>query len=180
MNTLLAIIDRYDWIIYIVCAAGALIYLSWALSARRERRQSIFSLERAEKTGEMQRALLIFLVFVAIFGTTAYVNFWLLAGTDGGPSLGPTLSLGPTPAPSPVIGEAFPTSTPTPEPTATPAAAVAPATQPLPTEPPPTATRAPASQPPPRHRPPNRRPLHRRQPVPTLVSASPRREMGSA
>lgn len=140
MNTLLAIIDRYDWIIYVVCTAGALIYLSWALAARRERRQSIFSLEREEKASEMQRALLISLVFVAILGTTAYVNFWVLAGPSSGPAIGPTLSLGPTATPSPVIGPAFPTSTPTPEPTATPAPTIAPTTPPLPTAPPPTPT----------------------------------------
>lgn len=147
MNTLLAVIDRYDWIIYIVCVAGALIYLNWALAARREQRQSIFSLEREEKASEMQRAFLLFLVFVAILGTTAYVNFWVLGGSAGGPSIGPTLSLGPTLTPSPVIGQAFPTSTPTAEPTATPEPMVPPTAPPAPTAAPvpPTATPPPPS-----------------------------------
>ena len=100
METLLAIIDRYDWIIYIVCTAGALAYLSWALAARREYRHSIFSLEREEKMGEMRRAVLLALLFVAILGTTAYINFWVLANATGRPPVGPTLAMQPTGTPS--------------------------------------------------------------------------------
>lgn len=132
MNTLLHWIDIYDWAIYIVCTFGALIYLQWAISARREQRYSIFALEREEKGREWRQALALCLMFVAIAATTAYVNRWVLVEANGaGPFVGATLSREPTPSPSPVVGSAPPTPTATAEPTATsPATEAPPAPQP--------------------------------------------------
>lgn len=135
MDTIFHLLERYDWIIYIVGTLGILLYFAMARQARREHKFSIFALEREEKASEARRAFLIMLMFVGVVAVTAYINFIMLSSADGqtpaatGPEMTPTpLLVGPTLTPEPTatatpqgteIAVTVPTATQPPSPTPT-------------------------------------------------------------
>ena len=154
MTILLQWLIEYAWIFYIVCAIGAVVYVIRALTAHRERRLSLFTLERETATAQLVRAWAMVFVFIAIgaliFASTVFILPELPAQGPGTsrptntPAAGLEL-LTPTagPTPSPTIGLLIPTATPT---TATDAAGAPAATSP-PSEPTEIPTPAPTDTP---------------------------------
>lgn len=159
METILAYIEQYDWLIYIVGLLGVLLYLNIGRIAWQEARYSIFSLEREERRRDAQRAFLLAGMFAALVLTTAYLNMVVLrpaAPSNEMPVLG--LAASPTPTP-PIIGPTLtpiPTATPTLviENTPTPLVPVQPPASPTPATTP-TPTPTPQATPTPQVIPPN-------------------------
>ncbi len=115
MNLLLLLLDQYDWVVYIVCALGLLLYLGLARQAYREYRVSVFALEREEKWRETRQALAFAALFAGIASVTLYVNQVVLRRE---PSTRPITAALVTPTSTPVL--IGPTLTPEPTPTLTP------------------------------------------------------------
>jgi hypothetical protein len=121
MTILLQWLVDNAWIFYVICLAGALIYLLRALAAQRERSLSVFTLERETATSRVIQSWVMVLVFLAIgvllFVSTAYILPDLPMLSSDEPTATPTLSAGvepPTvgPTPSEVSGVVVPTFTP--------------------------------------------------------------------
>jgi hypothetical protein len=124
MTILLQWLVEHAWIFYAACAVGVIIYLLRALAAQRERRLSLFTLERETATARIMRSWAMVLVFVAIgaavFVSTAFVLPTLPIYSGGTPPLTPTLAAGVepstpaiTPTPSSAPGSLESTFTPT-------------------------------------------------------------------
>jgi hypothetical protein len=117
MPGILRAIENYALAIYITCTAGVLFYLRFFVQARREERQSIFSLEREVAANQARRAMIIMFIFLAIMAVTAYLNLIAIPAQGGSiplPTATPVQLILPTLTPSPT---ATPTSTPRPRPT---------------------------------------------------------------
>ncbi len=114
MDLLLLLLDQYDWVVYVVCALGLLLYLGFARQAYREYRLSVFALEREEKLRETRQALIFAALFAGIAGLTFYVNTVVLGRKSDTEPI--TALVTPTSTPV-LIG---PTLTPEPTPTITP------------------------------------------------------------
>ena len=110
MTILLGWLVDNAWVFYAVCALGVIIYLVRALTAQRERRLSMFTLERETATSRLIQAWLMILVFVAmgavILVSTKYVLPALpVLSPDESPRT-PTSAAGvdpPTPGPTPTV-----------------------------------------------------------------------------
>lgn len=114
MTILLRWIVDNAWIFYAMCAIGVIIYLVRALTAQRERRLSMFTLERETATSRLIQAWVMILVFVAI-GALIFVS--AKYALPSLPALGPEMS----PAvPTLAAGVNPPTVVPTPSVTAEP------------------------------------------------------------
>ena len=153
MRILLEWLVEYAWVVYVVCAIGALIYLVRAVAAQRERSVALFTLEHETATVRAVRAWATVFAFAAI-ALIVLTSVTFLA--SHAPAYDPDL---PVPTSTPRAGVEPPTPSPSPtatEPLAWPtlereAATPAPPTQPPePTEPPapaPTATETPTPAP---------------------------------
>ncbi len=122
MTVFLQFLANNAQFIYGLCALLALYFLRAALRARRERRASIFPLEREVAVGRTMRTFGVALLLAAVMAATWLAVNRLLPRLEQMPATG-------TPAPSSVIvlidtptpTTAPPTETPTPAPTFTPA-----------------------------------------------------------
>lgn len=120
MRVLLQWLVDNAWILYAVCALGIVWYLIRALVALRERRLSMFTLERETATSRLVQAFLMILVFIAI-GTLIYASAYYVlpkmpVANVTGPPPTPTMAAGldtPTPGlvPSPTPPVLVPTFT---------------------------------------------------------------------
>ncbi|MCX7680760.1 MAG: hypothetical protein N2508_02125 [Anaerolineae bacterium] len=124
MTVLLRQLIEYAWIIYLLCAAGILVYTIRAMAAQRERSLALFTLERETATSNFVRALAMIMVFVAI-GVMVFVSTTFVVPniSIGGEALYPTSTLTaglelptatPTSTPLPTMDFALLTATPTP------------------------------------------------------------------
>lgn len=86
LDTAFTIIKQYALIFYGLGLLGLLFYLNRARGAYRQMRLTPFPIEREEASANVRDALLITTIFVAILGTTFYIERILLAtpGDDGG------------------------------------------------------------------------------------------------
>jgi hypothetical protein len=132
MTILLQRLVEYAWVIYVLCAIGAIIYAVRALGAHRARRLAIFTLEREAATSKVVQAWAIVLVFCFIGASVFFVVTFFLSDL-------PARVEGSTPEPS-GLELRTPTATPTPTPTpgieilTIPAATVAAIPTPIPPE----------------------------------------------
>ncbi|NLE99911.1 MAG: hypothetical protein GX601_02935 [Anaerolineales bacterium] len=94
-----------SWILYVLCAIGALIYLGRALAAQRERRLAVFSLERETAGSRLVQSLIVMVVFAAL-GALIYIGVTVLV-----PEVAPFAS---EPLPEPTASSGLETPTPTP------------------------------------------------------------------
>lgn len=148
MTVLLRRLIEYSWIVYILCAAGILVYVIRAMAAQRERNLALFTLERETATANLVRALAMIMVFVAI-GIMVFVSTTFVVPniSIGGEALYPTSTLTaglelpastPTNTPLPTIDFSLLTATPTPSetvpvmPTSTPPPPAEPTEKPTP------------------------------------------------
>lgn len=135
MTILLQWLVEHAWVFYVLCVIGIIPYAARALTAQRERRLALFTLERETATARVVHAWAMVFVFIAI-GAAIFIgtNFVL-------PNLSADNPIGTrTPTPTPSAGveprtlNNTPTPSPTPdsvEPTATPTdVLVAPPTEP--------------------------------------------------
>lgn len=132
--------NNAEWV-YGACALAALILLRFALVARRERQQAVFSLEREAAVNRTHSLLRIAILLLAVMGAVYAIGRYLAPAIEpviaqADPTPTPVFLIDtPTPTPLPPTETATVTATPTPRPRATP--------RPLPTLPP-TPTAAPA------------------------------------
>lgn len=143
MTILLQWLVENAWLFYIVCAGGAIAYIVRALTALRQRKLALFTLERETATSRMIRAWAMVVVFMGIGAVIFLSVTFVVPGLpiyEDMPTATPTLAVGigrqtpgvaltpsptaglPTPVfTSTVTGVAVPTppppDTPTPEPT---------------------------------------------------------------
>lgn len=73
MSVVLRWLVEYAWVLYVVCAVGALIYLVRALGAQRERSLAVFTLEHETATVRAVRAWAIVFVFIAV-GLVVFIS----------------------------------------------------------------------------------------------------------
>jgi hypothetical protein len=122
MTILLQWLVEHAWVLYAVCAVGALIYVVRAFAAHRERSLALFTLERETATSRVVRAWAMVLIILFIGGVIfVSANFVLPAlpiDVDTPPAT-PTAAAGVepptpgiTPTPSPTVGPIVPTFTP--------------------------------------------------------------------
>ncbi len=117
MTILLQRLVEYAWIFYVICIIGIIPYVARALTAQRERRLSLFTLEREAATAQVVRSWMMVFVFIAI-GVAIFVGTTFVL-----PSLSidlfandPEVELA-TPTPSSGVQPLTPTHTPTLSPT---------------------------------------------------------------
>lgn len=107
MTILIQWLIERAWILYVVCAAGVVIYAVRALVAQRERDLALFTLERETATARAVQAWALALVFTMI-GATIFVGItFVLPGLD-------TDVLSPTPTLAAGLESPAPLITPTP------------------------------------------------------------------
>ena len=120
MTILLQWLVEHVWIFYVLCVIGIIPFVVRALGAQRERRLSLFTLERETATSQVVQSLMMVFVFiaigVAIFIGTRYVLPMLSIDDSDDPLATSTPSFGvepPTPTntstPSPTPGTLEPT-----------------------------------------------------------------------
>jgi len=123
MTILLQRLVEYAWVFYAACGIGVVIYVVRALVAQRERKMSLFTLERDTATARIMRAWAMVLIFIAIGVVTFISTTVILPGLSiynpEAPLPTATLSAGvepPTPGvtstPFPTIAFVTPASTP--------------------------------------------------------------------
>ena len=100
MTILLQWLVEHAWVFYVLCIIGIIPYAARALTAQRERRLALFTLERETATARVVQAWAMVFVFIAI-GAAIFIgtNFVL-------PNLSVDNPIGtrtPTPTPKPVI-----------------------------------------------------------------------------
>jgi hypothetical protein len=144
MRILLQWLVDNAWILYVVCALGIVWYLIRALVALRERRLSMFTLERETATSRLVQAFLMILVFIGIGGLIYASAYYVL------PRMPSDIASGPSPTPTLAVGLETPTpgSVPSPTPAAmVPAATPDAGSGPQPTPPAPAITEPPSAPP---------------------------------
>ena len=140
MTVALRFINDNAIYVYALCGLLAVYYLRVAIRARRERRSSLFPLEREVALGKTYRTLGIALLLLAILGGTWAFGEYVIPRVQ-------RIETPPTPTPNLVVVIDTPTPTP-PPPTTTPTpapVAAEPTPQPTPRLATPTATSAPSS-----------------------------------
>lgn len=137
-------IDQYALVLYGICALGVLICLRTIIVKRRERRRSIFKLEREAALARESQAFSMTFLFLGIILTITAVKFYMAPSLE---AITPTST--PTPTwflfTEPPTRAVTPTATPTPAPPTATRRPVIPAATPTPTAPP-TATLPPAAR----------------------------------
>lgn len=112
MSVFIEFVSQFAPYIYAVCGLVALWYLRMVLTARRERRQAIFSLEREAALNTIYNTWGIAFFLLIVMGAVYFIGNTL---TEALPPAEGGLLVTSTPLP----GELLPTPTPTPEPTPT-------------------------------------------------------------
>jgi len=125
MTVLLQWLIERAWVLYAVCAAGAIFYVVRALLAQRDRGLALFTLERETAVSRMVRAWAMVVVCIAVGVITFLSITVILPGlpihNSGDPLLTPTPAAGVepptpgvTPTLTPTIGGLVATATPVP------------------------------------------------------------------
>jgi hypothetical protein len=152
MRILLRWLVENAWVLVVLCAIGALVYLVRTLGAARERRLAVFTLERETATSRMSQALTTTLIFAGL-GVLIYVATTRLlpdlpifspevieatatpaAGIEPTPTPLPTVVESPAEAATPTLEIVLPTLTPPPVEEAAPTPEEVPTTEAPPTE----------------------------------------------
>lgn len=147
MTILLQRLVEYAWVFYAACGIGVVIYVVRALVAQRERKMSLFTLERDTATARIIQAWAMVLIFIAI-GVVTFISVTLILPglpiyDPGAPLPTATLSAGVEPPTPDVTSTPFPTIALL-TPASTPLTATVPISTPLP---PPEPTETPIEEP---------------------------------
>jgi hypothetical protein len=120
MTILVKLIADYAVWLYLFLGLVAFLCLRAYVVARRERTNSIFTMERETATGRMVQAIIGFLVTLIIIGGVFYTSQTLVEQIPL-PEVTPTptrlIVLPPSPTPPPLLPTPTPTDTPRPRPT---------------------------------------------------------------
>lgn len=120
MTIIVKLIADYDIWLYLFLGLVALLFLRAYMVARRERDNSIFSLERESATRRMVQATMGFLVTLIIASGVFYTSQTLVEEIplpEATPSPTAIIVLPPSPTPPPLLPTPTPTETPRPRPT---------------------------------------------------------------
>lgn len=139
----LRILANYAGLIYLACVVGMVLYLREIFAARRDRTQSLYSLEREAANARASRGVLMIFVLSLLAGATYMLSTYVA----------PTLAVeqpATTPTPPFTLTTETPSPTLQPSPTRTPRPTLTPTGQaPAPLEPTPATAESPTPVPPP-------------------------------
>jgi len=120
MTIIVKLIADYDIWLYLLLGLVALLFVRAHMVARRERDNSIFSLERESATRRMVQATMGFLVTLILVGGVFYTSQTLVQEVplpEATPTPTAIIVLPPSPTPPPLLPTPTPTETPRPRPT---------------------------------------------------------------
>jgi hypothetical protein len=120
MTIIVKLIADYAIWLYLLLSLVALLFVRAHMVARRERDNSIFSLERESATRRMVQATMGFLVTLILVGGVFYTSQTLVQEVplpEATPTPTAIIVLPPSPTPPPLLPTPTPTETPRPRPT---------------------------------------------------------------